>query len=462
MGLYEEIDGFFHPKTIAVIGASSKPGKIGYAVLENLKSYNGKIYPINPKAEKIMGLKCYPDIESVPDTIDMAVIVIRSENTPDTIDKCAKKGVKNIVIISGGFKELGGKYENIEKEVRKRARKYGIRIIGPNCIGVFDPRTGIDTLFEPKWKAQRPSPGNIAILSQSGTYALILMEWAAVDVLGISKLVSYGNKVDVDEADLLEYLKDEPNTDVIGIYMEGISNGRKFFKVAKEVGKVKPIVILRGGRTEKAKRAVKSHTGFLGGGGRIYEAAFKQAGVFIARNLEDLYDIMKALAKQPPAKGRRIAMVSNGAGLMVQAVDAIEDEEMELAELTEKTKETLREHLSPYTVVDNPVDLTGSATEDDYYFTVKTVLEDPNVDIILVFFVLQNAPLEPSVVEKLSQLLPRAKELSKPIIFGAAGGQYTKYVTQEAEKFGFPMYQIPERSVRAAKALYKWGERLQK
>jgi 3-hydroxypropionyl-CoA synthetase (ADP-forming) len=383
--------------------------------------------------------------------------VIRSEDVPDMVDKCARKGVKNIVIISGGFKELGGKYIDIEAEIAKRARKYGIRIIGPNCIGVFDPRTGIDTFFEPKWKCLRPKPGNVAILTQSGTYGLILLEWAAMDHLGVSKFVSYGNKVDVDEADLLLYLLEEPHTKVIGIYMEGLSDGRKFYNALKRVTRYKPVVILRGGRTETAKLAVKSHTGFLGGGGRIYEAAFKQGGAFIAKDLEDLYDLLKALSKQPPAKGKRVAMVSNGAGLMVQAVDALEEEDLELAKLSNDTRNKLRERLSPYTVVDNPVDLTGSATDKDYQIAVELLLKDPNVDIVMVFFVRQNAPLSPNVVNILAETVKKLNT-GKPVIFGAAGGPYTQKVNSDAEKLGIPVYPIPERAVRAAKALYEWGK----
>lgn len=190
MGLFEEIDGFFRPRSVAVIGASSTPGKIGYVVLDNLRRYRGKVFPINPRAKEIFGLKVYPSIDDVPEKVDMAVIVVRSEDVPDLIDRCASKGVKNIVIISGGFKELGGKYEDIEAEIAERARKNGIRIIGPNCIGVFDPRTGIDTFFQPRHRMLRPGPGNVAFLTQSGTYGIILLEWAAMDYLGVSKFVS--------------------------------------------------------------------------------------------------------------------------------------------------------------------------------------------------------------------------------------------------------------------------------
>jgi len=457
MDLYEHINGFFNPKSVAVIGASSKPGKIGYAVLDNLRRYHGKVFPINPRKDEILGLKSYPSIEDVPETIDMAVIVIRSEDVPQTIEKCAKKGVKNIVIISGGFKEIGGKYRNIEEEIAEMARKYNIRIVGPNCIGVFDPRTGLDTFFQPRHRMLRPGPGNVAFLSQSGTYGIILLEWAAMDHLGVSKFVSYGNKVDVDEADLLLYLLEEPNTEVIGIYMEGLKDGKKFYDAAKKVSKVKPVVILRGGWSEQARMAVMSHTGFLGGSGRIYWGAFKQAGLYIAKNLEDLYDMVKALAKQTFARGNRVAMVSNGAGPMVQAIDAMVLEGLELAKLSEETIKRFKEELSPFTVVNNPVDVTGSATTEDYKIVIDSLIDDPNVDMIFVFFVHSDSPLTPDIVDVLGELSKKAKELNKPILIGAAGGPYTLKLNEKAEKLGIPTYPIPERLVSAAKALYLEG-----
>ncbi|RLE71967.1 MAG: CoA-binding protein [Thermoprotei archaeon] len=462
MNLYEQIHGFFNPKSIAVIGASSKPGKIGYAVLKNLLEFHrkgGKVYPINPRADTILGLKVYKSILDVPENVDMAVIIIRSEEVPKIIEDCAKKGVKNIVIISGGFKELGGKYRDIEAEIAEKAKIYGIRIIGPNCIGVYDPETKVDTFFQPKERMLRPRPGNVAFLTQSGTYGIILLEWAAMDGLGVSKFVSYGNKVDVDEADLILYLKDDPQTKVIGIYLEGLGDGRKFFTAAKEVTKVKPIIILRGGWSEAAARAALSHTGFLGGKGRIYESAFKQSGVIIARNLEELYDMAKALAKQPAAKGPKVAMVSNGAGPMVQAVDLVVTEHLELSNLTEETKDRLRKELSPYTIVENPVDLTGSATPRDYETALNILLEDSNVDMVFVFFVHQNAPMNEEIVDVMRKINDKARRLKKPVLAGAAGGPYTLELNKKFEEIGIPTYPIPDRLVAAAKALYLWGRK---
>lgn len=457
MSSVKQISGFFNPKSIAVIGASTKPGKIGYAVLKNLLDFynnGGKVYPINPKAKEILGLKTYKSILDVPGKVDMAIVVIRSENVPTIIDDCAKKGVRNIVIISGGFKELGGKFRDLEVEIAERAKKHGIRIIGPNCIGIYDPRTKVDTFFQPKERMLRPEPGNVAFLTQSGTYGIILLEWSAMDELGISKFVSYGNKMDVDEADLLLYLLEDEETRVIGIYLEGLGNGRKFFDAAKKVTKKKPVIVLRGGWSELAAKAALSHTGFLGGKGRIYEAAFKQSGIIQARNLEELYDMTKAIAKQPIAKGRRVAMVSNGAGPMVQAVDYLSEAGLELSNLTSKTKKRIREALSPFVIVDNPVDLTGSATPRDYEIALESLIHDPNVDIVFVFFVHQNAPMSEEIVNVMEKINKLANKNGKPILAGAAGGPYTLSINKRMEKLGIPTYPTPERLVAAAKALY--------
>ena len=460
MGVYEEINGFFYPRSVALIGASATPGKIGHAILKNLLEFReagGKVYPINPHREEILGLKCYKSVLDIPDQVDMAVIAVSSKNVPSIIDQCGKKGVKNIVIISGGFKELGGEFRDLEAESLEIARRYGIRIIGPNCIGVYNPETRIITFFQPSERMLRPKPGNAAFLVQSGTYGIILLEWAAMDELGVSKFVSYGNKMDVDEADLLTYLKDDPKTEVVGIYMEGLGDGRKFYKAAKEFTKTKPLVVLRGGWSEAAKRAALSHTGFLGGKGRIYEAAFKQAGIIRAWTLEELYDMVKALARQKYAKGPRVAMVSNGAGPMVQAVDAISIHGLELARLSDETKQSLRKELSPFTIVENPVDLTGSATPEDYEIAINHLLDDPNVDILFVFFVHQNAPMSKDIVRIMNEANKKAREMGKALLAGAAGGPYTISINKEMEKSGIPTYPIPERLVAAAKALYQWG-----
>jgi len=451
-----DLDKFFKAKSVAVIGASATPGKIGYEVLRNLAcfEYKGKVFPVNPRRSEILGLKCYPSVLNIPENIDLAVLVVSAELTPKTIEECGKKGIRNVVIISGGFKELGEQGKELEERTAKIAKKYGIRIIGPNCIGVFDSKTRLDTFFQSRERMVRPPPGPIAFLTQSGTYGCAFLEWAAEEGIGISKFVSYGNRIDVDEADLLQYLAMDKDTKVVAIYLEGLGDGRKFIEAAKYVAKKKPVIVLKGGRTKEGAKAAQSHTGWLGGEDRVYRGAFKQAGIIWADTFEELFDMAKALAMQPPAQGPNVAMVSNGAGPMVQAVDACIEKNLKIAELTEKTINILKEELPPYYIVSNPVDVTGSANSENYKIVLEALLEDPNVHILMPFFVFQDTPLDEGILDVMKEINEKS---NKPIVAGAAGGPYTKKMKKELEKIGVPVYPIPERTVAAAYALHIYG-----
>jgi len=450
------LDAFFKARSVAVIGASSKPGKIGHEILRNLAlyEYKGRVYPVNPKADEILGLKCYPSVLDIPDEVDLAVIAVSSELTPKVVEECGRKGVKAIVIVSGGFKELGGRYRQIEEEVVKTARRYGMRIIGPNCIGIFDGETRIDTFFQSRERMLRPPKGPISFMTQSGTFGCTMLEWAAESGIGMSKFVSYGNRCDVDEADLIRYFAEDPDTKVIAIYLEGLSDGRKFMEVAREVSPKKPIVVLKAGRTEAGSKAALSHTGWLAGSAAIYDAAFKQCGVIQAVNFEELFDMAKALALQPPAEGPRVAMVTNGAGPCVMAADALVERGLKLAEYEPVTLEKLRAELPPYCVPGNPVDLTGSATSRDYEVAMRALLEDPNVDLLMPFFVFQDTPLDEGIIGVVAEM----REYGKPIVCCAAGGPYTREQVRKLEELGVPVYPIPERAVAAAYALVAYGE----
>ena len=452
----EGLDAFFKARSVAVIGASSKPGKIGHEILRNLAlyEYKGRVYPINPRADEILGLKCYPSILDVPDQVDLAVIAVASEATPKVVEECGKKGVRAIVIVSGGFKELGGHFRDVEAEVVRIARRYGMRIIGPNCIGVFDGETRIDTFFQSRERMLRPPKGPIAFMTQSGTFGCTMLEWVAEAGLGISKFVSYGNRCDVDEADLIRYFGQDPETRVIAIYLEGLSDGRKFMEAAREVAPRKPIVVLKAGRTEAGSRAALSHTGWLAGQAAIYDAAFKQCGVIQARNFEELFDMAKALALQPPAEGPRVAMVTNGAGPCVMAADAIVERGLELASYEPKTVEFLRAELPPFCIPGNPVDLTGSATSREYEVAMRALLEDPNVDLLMPFFVFQDTPLDEHIIDVVAEM----RRYGKPIVCCAAGGPYTRRQARRLEDLGVPVYPIPERAVAAAYALVAYGQ----
>jgi len=448
----KNLDYFFKARSVAVIGASTKPGKIGHEILRSLVKgeYKGDIYPVNPRADEILGLKCYKSVLEIPGKVDLAVLSIPPKIVPEVVEECGKKGIKAVVIVSGGFKEVGQEGAEIERATVQIARRYGMRVIGPNCIGIFDGKTRLDTFFQSRERMLRPPKGGIAFLTQSGTFGCAFLEWAAEDGVGISKFVSYGNRADVDEADLVRYLGQDPETKVIAIYAESISNGRKFMKACREVSRKKPIVVLKSGRTEEGSKAAVSHTGSIAGSYEIISSAFKQCGVIEVKTFEELYDVSKALSMLPLAAGPRIAMVTNGAGPCVMATDEIIKRGLKLAEYSERTKRELRRRLPPYAIVRNPVDLTGSATAKDYEVSMRSLLEDMCVDILIVFFVFQDTPLEEEIVD----IVPRMKEYGKPILAVASGGSYTKKQSSRLQKKGIPVFSSPERAVLAAHALY--------
>lgn len=458
-----QLETFFYPNSVAVIGASRTPGKIGHAILRNLDSeFNGKIWPINPKYDSIMDLTCYSSVTEVPEEVDVAVVALPSKLVPDLVEECGKTGIENIILISGGFKELGEKFANLSKETAKIAKKYGIRIIGPNCIGVFNPSNGFITFFQPRERIKIPRKGNVAILSQSGTNGISLLEWLAEDKVGVSKFVSYGNKLDVNEADLLSYLREDDETEVIGIYLEalGSGRGREFYEEAKKTAKEKPVVVLRGGSSDIAAKAALSHTGFLGGKQRIYQASFQQANIIESKDMETLFDMVKTLSKQPPTAGTNIAYVSNGAGPMVQAVDAVANSPIELAEFSKETKNVFKDKFPSFYVIKNPLDITGSATVEDYKIALNGFIEDDNVDIIGAFFVFQDSPLNnEEAVNLLKKIHAKARSAGKPILVGAAGGPHTKKVKKKIEETGIPTFPTAHRFMNGAECLINWAQR---
>jgi 3-hydroxypropionyl-CoA synthetase (ADP-forming) len=453
------MEKFFTPQSVALVGASATPGKVGNSVLDSLAKhdYKGKVYPINPKAEEILGIKCYPSIEAIPDQVDLVVICVDLSVTPPILESCAKKGIHNVVIVSGGGKELGGERADYESQIKELALKHKIRIIGPNCIGMFNAANRLDCAFQGQARMVRARLGNVALLSQSGTMGISFLETA--DTFGLSKMVSYGNRSDVDEADMIWYLAGDPQTSVIALYVEGFGDGRKFIETAKRVmkEKKKPVVIWKSGRTEAGAKQAASHTGSLGGSNAIIMGAFKQAGIISVDSYQDLAAVAKALAWQPAAKGNRAAMCSNGAGPMIGGIDHFERLGLELAQVTPQTLKDLKEHFPPTYVIGkgNPVDVTGGANADDYRFTIQKFYDDPNVDIVMPWFVFQDDPLEETIIQYLGDF---SKQKKKPLLVGANGGPYTQKISALIEKEGVPVYDDIRSWVAAAAALYQWGK----
>lgn len=459
------LEAFFNPKSIAVIGVSRKPEKIGYQLLRSLiiSGFEGPIYPINPRATEIQGLKVYPSILEVKDHVDLAIIAVPAPIVPKIIDECGRKRVKSVIIISGGFKEVGEKGARLEREVIKIAKKYGIRVMGPNCLGVYNPHTKLDTLFLPPERALRPKKGRIAFISQSGAMGVAFLDWLAMEEIGLSVFVSYGNKADIDEVDLLEYLMNDENTKVITMYLEEISKGREFIEIARKVSMKKPIVAIKAGRTEAGVKAASSHTGALAGKDEVVSAALRKAGIIRAYDTHELFDYARALAAEKIAFGENIAIVTDGGGAGVMAVDKLTDKTrgvgLKLAKLEEETIRELRQVLPPFAIAHNPIDLTGNATPEMYKEVIEIVARDPNVNGIITIVLIHPPMMNETIVDRVEEVF---RKNEKPILIAATGGTPTQKILSEYQRRGIPSYPEVERAVKAMSALVERGKFLKK
>src|ERR687887_476866 len=450
------LDLFFNAKSIALIGASPEAGKVGNSVFESLvkHEYKGKVFPVNAKGySEIMGVKAYRSLDDVNEQIDVVVVTVDLKFVPDLLRSCGRKGIHNMVIISGGGKELGGERAAIEQQIKDLSNQLRVRIIGPNCIGMFNGENRLDCAFQGHERMIRPKKGEVAFLSQSGTVGIAFMETS--DSFGMSKMVSYGNRSDVDEADMIWYLSEDPQTKVIGLYVEGFGDGRKFMNTAKRVitERKKPVVVFKNGRSVRGAKQAASHTGSLGGSYIVVKGAFDQAGVISVDSYEELTGSLKALTWQPVPKGNRIAMVTNGAGPIIAAIDHFERLNLQIAEISEQAKEAMKEHYPPTYVIGNPCDVTGSASAEDYRFAIQAFIDDPNVDIIMPWFVFQDDPLEETIVDVLASF---QKQKKKPMLVGAMGGPFTEKISERIEDINVPVYHSVIEWVTTAGALAKW------
>ena len=459
----ESMESFFTPESVALVGASATPGKIGNSVLVALgkQDYKGKVYPINPKQESILGIKCYPSLDAINEKVDLVVVCIDLAECGPIMNTCANKGIHNVVIVSGGGKELGGDRAAMEAEVKELSLKHKIRVIGPNCIGMFNAANRLDCAFQGQERMVRSKLGNVAFFSQSGTMGISMLESA--DVFGLSKMISFGNRSDVDEADMIWYAANDPQTKVIGLYVEGFGDGRKFINTAKRVmkEKKKPIIIWKSGRTEAGAKQAASHTGSLGGSNAIIMGAFKQAGIISVDSYQELVGVLKALAWQPPAKGNRVAMTSNGAGPMIGGIDQLERLGLTIGKLSPELLKKMKERFPPTVPIHNgnPADVGGGANADDYRFVIQQFLDEKNIDIAMPWFVFQDDPLEETIVEYLAEL---SNKKQKPILAGGNGGPYTEKMTKLIEANNIPVYSDLRTWVAAASALAQWGKFSQK
>ena len=443
------MDAFFYPRSIAVIGASRESGKVGYSVLKNLMdaNYRGELVPVNPNAEEVLGLKAYPKVKKV----DLAIIVVPASIVPSVLEDSARVGVKASIIISAGFRESGPQGAILETQIRGIAKEHSIRIVGPNCLGIISTGANMNASFASEY----PSKGNISLISQSGAICTSFLDWAANESLGFDKLVSVGNKADVVEAELLEYIAHDPSTNVVALYVEGIDNGREFMRVAKEVSRMTPLVVLKAGRTDMGAKAASSHTGALAGSDAAYDAAFKQSGIIRVNTIDELFDAAKAFSRCPIPKNSGMAIITNAGGLGVLASDAAVEFNVLLANFTKETIIALRGALTRESNIYNPVDILGDAKPQRYADTLKTVLADQNVGLVTVLLTPQ-AMTEPEETAGLLNKL--ALQASKPILTSFLGGKELTKSRDKLKQGKTANFTSPETAIRAASNLIRFRE----
>jgi acetyltransferase len=433
------------PHSVAIIGATNKIDTVGGAITRNALDgkFTGKIYLVNPNATEIFGHKVYPDIESIPNDIDLVEVVVNASLVPGILLRATKKGIKGAIIISSGFTEIGR--SDLQEEIVKIAQQNSIRIIGPNCFGLINTEIGLDLSFT----SSKPLKGSIAFVSQSGAMCCGTLDWALREEIGFSKFINLGNKCDVDEADCLAYLQDDPQTKVIAIYVEGIKDGRKLFEAIKVASKKKPILILKSGVTESGAKAALSHTGSIAGNIGIAKAALTQAGAIIVEDIEELYDSMQVFS-QPCPNGKNVAIISNAGGLGVITADWCSKQGLTLPELSQKTEKELKAILPPIASPHNPTDMTGNANYQRYKQAIEIVSASQNIDIIITLFVSQGlvASEEPA-----KAIADASKVCGKPILAYFMGGSSILFGTQILKSNGIPFYSSPRRVARAAAVL---------
>jgi acyl-CoA synthetase (NDP forming) len=461
-GSTKSIDLFFTAKSVAIYGASASQNSVGQAIIQNFikPQYTGKVYAVNPKYNQVLGVPCYPTLQEITDDIDLVVVAVPARITPRVFEDIAAKGIKAAIVISGGFSETGKAGAELEDEIVGIAKEHGIRVIGPNCVGVVDTHSHIDTFFLPEYRCGRPKPSNVAnisLVSQSGAFAAAISDWTAELGLGISKLISLGNKCDVDDDDLLCYLAEDSTTQVICYYTEGYdeSKGRSFFDTAKTVTPHKPILVVKSGRGQRARAAASSHTGSLSGSDRIANAAYKQSGVIRVDNFEHMFDAAKALAMQPPARGDRVLMITNGGGLGVMTTDALESLELALPSPSTELEKELHASLPAYCAVGNPIDVVGDTDASRYDVVFKDAIASGEYDMFVVGMLLQT----PSLGMDITNVIANYQRLSNlPFIVVSMGGGFTTKAGEIMELMGVPTYATGEKAALAAKALAQYGE----
>jgi acetyltransferase len=452
---YQTLDPIFKPRSVAVIGATERPGSVGRTILWNLISnpFGGTVYPVNPVRSSILGIKAYPSIAAIGEPVDLAVVVTPAQTVPGIIEECAAVGVKGAIVISAGFKERGPSGVALEKQILATARRANIRIIGPNCLGVMNPLTGVNATFA----AAMALPGNVGFISQSGALCTSVLDWSFSERVGFSAFVSIGSMLDVGWGDLIYYLGEDPNTESIVIYMESVGDARAFLSAAREVAFSKPVIVIKAGRTEAAAQAAASHTGSLTGSDEVLDAAFRRTGVLRINSVSDIFYTAEVFAKQPRPKGPRLTIVTNAGGPGVLATDALITQGGELAELSDSTLEELNQLLPEHWSHGNPVDILGDADPQRYAKSLEIVSRDPNSDGMLVILTPQ-AMSDPTGTAE--QLVPYAHSTGKPVLASWMGGGDVAAGIRILNEAGVPTFEYADTATRLFNYMWRYSDNL--
>ncbi|HVQ00510.1 MAG TPA: CoA-binding protein, partial [Candidatus Thermoplasmatota archaeon] len=449
------LDKIFKPKSIAVIGASDTIGSAGYRIFRNLigSGYEGVVYPVNTKRESVQGVQAYPTINEVPKVVDLAIVVTPAQTVVDIVEQCAKRGIKGILIISAGFKEIGPEGAAREQQLLEIKKKYGLQILGPNCVGFIMPYLNLNATFA----GSMPERGSIALFSQSGAVCGAILDWAAAAKVGFSSFVSVGSMLDVDFGDLIDYFGMDIHTRSIVLYIEAITDARKFMSATKGFARAKPIIVIKSGRFKEGAKAAASHTGALAGEDAIYEAAFRRSGVVRVMDIMDLFNCSSILAKQPRPMGPNIAIVTNAGGPGVLATDSIIEKGGKLAQLSQETLEKLNKVLPSTWSHGNPVDIIGDGDDERYKKAIEICLEDKTIDGLLVLCV-------PQVVADPNKLADRlvdiARKSTKPILTSFIGESSVFNAREILNRNNIPTYQEPDEAVESYMYLYHYERHL--
>ena len=454
-----ELDKIFKPKSVAIIGASDVEGSVGYRLMKNMteSGYKGAVYPVNINKPEILGHKAYKTVKKIPEKVDLAIISTPAKTVPDIVEQCGKAGITGIIIISAGFKEIGPEGKSLEDKIFELKNKYNLKIVGPNCLGIIRPEINLNATFA----AKMPKPGKIAFISQSGALGTATLDWAIHENIGFSNFVSVGSMIDVDFGDLIDYFGADLKTKSILLYIEGITDARKFMSASRHFARTKPIIVVKAGKFAESAKAAASHTGSLTGEDMIYDAAFKRAGLVRVEEIEDLFNCSGILGTQPLPQGPNLAIITNAGGPGIMATDALIAKGGKLAQLSQETIEILDNTLPPYWSKGNPIDILGDARADRYETVIEACLNDAGIDGLLIIYTVQGVTDPVEAAERIVKIIKSRKYLNKTILTSFIGKEGVEKANQVFIENNIPTYPTPEQAIHAYMYMYQYNRNLE-